>query len=140
MMHIWGVLGDPKNASRIPPCRGDSLLERERVLERSRDGVREGPGEKRRSDDARAPGVGGIGATPCRGKPLEWTGSALDHGGVAGFKGLRRCRRPRHEGAGAAADLEETASSNPSLQSAGVALRCKQHGEEKVRSKGTAKV
>ena len=64
MMHIWGVLGDPKNASKIPPCRGDSLLERERVLERSRDGVREGPGEKRRSDDARAPGVGGIGATP----------------------------------------------------------------------------
>ena len=44
------------------------------------------------------------------------------------FKGLRRCRRPRHEGAGAAADLEETATSNPSLQSAGVALRCKQHG------------
>ena len=84
-MHIWGVLGDPKNASKIPPCRGDSLLERVRVLERSRDGVREGCGEKRRSDDARARGVGGIGATPYRGKPLEWTGSALDHGGVAGF-------------------------------------------------------
>ena len=87
MMHIWGVLGDPKNASKIPPCRGDSLLERERVLERSRDGVREGPGEKRRSDDARAPGVGGIGATRCRAKALERTGSALDHGGVAGFYG-----------------------------------------------------
>ena len=85
MMHIWGVLGDPKNASKIPPCRGDSLLERERVLERSRDGVREGPGEKRRSDDARARGVGGGGATRCRAKALGWTGSALDHGGVAGF-------------------------------------------------------
>ena len=85
MMHIWGVLEDPKNASKIPPCRGDSLLERERVLERSRDGVREGPGEKRRSDDARAPGVGAIGATPYRAKALGWTGSALDHGGVAGF-------------------------------------------------------
>ena len=84
-MHIWGVLGDPKNASKIPPCRGDSLLERERVLERSRDGVREGPGEKRRSDDARAPGVDGIGATRCRAKALGRTGSALDHGGVAGF-------------------------------------------------------
>ena len=84
MMHIWGVLGDPKNASQIPPCRGDSL-ERVRVLERSRDGVREGPGEKRRSDDARASGVGGAGATPFRAKALEWTGSALDHGGVAGF-------------------------------------------------------
>ena len=84
-MHIWGVLGDPKNASKIPPCRGDSLLERVRVLERSRDGVREGPGEKRRSDDARASGVGGGGATPCRAKALGWTGSALDHGGVAGF-------------------------------------------------------
>ena len=58
------------------------------------DGVREGPGEKRRSDDARAPGVGGIGATPCRAKALEWTGSALDHGGVAGFNGYRQCRRP----------------------------------------------
>ena len=33
--------------------------------------------------------VGGGGATPCRGKPLGGTGSALDHGGVAGFKGLR---------------------------------------------------
>ena len=84
-MHILGVLGDPKNASKIPPCRGDSLLERVRVLERSRDGVREGPGEKRRSDDARAPGVGAIGATRCRAKALERTGSALDHGGVAGF-------------------------------------------------------
>ena len=48
------------------------------------------------------------------------------------IKGLRRCRRPRHEGAGAAADVEETATSNPSLQSAGAALRCKQHGEEKA--------
>ena len=85
MMHIWGVLGDPKNASKIPPCRGDSLLERVRVLERSRDGVREGPGEKRRSDDARAWGVGAGGATRCRAKALGWTGSALDHGGVAGF-------------------------------------------------------
>ena len=99
--HLGGSWG-PKNASKIPPCCGDSLLERERVLERSRDGVREGPGEKRRSDDARAPGVGGIGATRCRAKALERTGSALDHGGVAGFKGLRRCRRPRP--AGAAAD------------------------------------
>ena len=86
-------------------------------MERSRDGVQEGPGEKRRSDDAPASGVGGIGATPCRAKALGWTGSALDHGGVAGFKGLRPCRRPRHEGAGAAADLEETATSNPSLLS-----------------------
>ena len=60
-----------------------------RVLERSRDGVREGLGEKRRSDDARASGVSGIGATPYRGKPLGGTGSALDHGGVAGLKGLR---------------------------------------------------
>ena len=50
-----------------------------------------GPGgarEKRRSDDARAPGVGAIGATRCRAKALGWTGSALDHGGVAGFLGL----------------------------------------------------
>ena len=31
------------------------------------------------------PGVGGIGATPYRAKALGWTGSALDHGGVAGF-------------------------------------------------------
>ena len=42
---------------------------------------REGPGEKRRSDDAPAPGVGGIGATPYRGKPLgrapPWTTAAL---------------------------------------------------------------
>ena len=30
-------------------------------------------------------GVGAPGATPCRGKPLEGTGSALDHGGVAGM-------------------------------------------------------
>ena len=104
MMHIWGVLGDPKNASKIPPCRGDSLLERVRVLERSRDGVREGPGEKRRSDDARAPGVGAGGATACRAKALGWTGSALDHGGVAGFKGCRRCRRPR-TGAASVADI-----------------------------------
>ena len=96
MMHLLKVFGDPKNASKIPPCRGDSLSERVRVLERSRDGVREGPGEKRRSDDARASGVGGIGATPCRGKPLGGTGSALDHGGVAGFKGCRCCRRPRY--------------------------------------------
>ena len=95
MMHIWGVLGDPKNASKIPPCRGDSLLEREWVLERSRDGVREGPGEKRRSDDARASGVGAGGATRCRAKALGWTGSALDHGGVAGFNGFRHCRRPQ---------------------------------------------
>ena len=82
---IWGVLGNTKNASKIPPCRGDSLLERVRVLERSRDGVREGPGEKRRSVMHGLWGVGAIGATPHRGKPLEWTGSALDHGGVAGF-------------------------------------------------------
>ena len=38
---------------------------------------------KRRSDDARASGVGGGGATPCRAKTLD-TGSALDHGGRAG--------------------------------------------------------
>ena len=46
-----------------------------------------GPGGarvKRRSDDARARGVGGCGATPCRAKALD-TGSALDHGGRAGF-------------------------------------------------------
>ena len=49
-------------------------------------GLREGPGEKRRSDDARARGVGGGGATRCRAKALGWTGSALDHGGVAGFE------------------------------------------------------
>ena len=55
-------------------------------MERSRDGVREGPGEKRRSDDARASGVGAIGAAPYRAKALEWTGSALDHGGVAGLR------------------------------------------------------
>ena len=85
MMHIWRVLGDPKNASKIPPCRGDSPLERVRVLERSLDGVREGPGEKWRSDDAPAPRVGAPGATPYRGKCLGGTGSALDHGGVAGF-------------------------------------------------------
>ena len=81
MMHICGVLGDPKNASKILPCRGDLLLERVRVLERSRDGVREGPGEKRRSDDARASGVGGTGATPYRAKALgrapPWTTAAL---------------------------------------------------------------
>ena len=106
MMHIWGVLGDPKNASKIPPCRGDSLLERVRVLERSRDGVREGPGEKRRSDDARAPGVGAGGATRRRAKALERTGSALDHGGVAGFKGCRRCRRPRKGAAAAQAQIQ----------------------------------
>ena len=70
-------------------------------MERSRDGVRERPGEKRRSDDAPARGVGGVGATPCKAKALKWTGSALDHGGVAGFQGWRRCRRPR-KGAAAA--------------------------------------
>ena len=47
----------------------------------SRDGVREGPGEKRRSDDARASGVGAGGAAPYRGKPLgrapPWTTAAL---------------------------------------------------------------
>ena len=80
---------DSKNASKILPCRGDSLLERVRILERSRERVQEGPVEKWRSDDARASGVGAPGATPCRGKPLGGTGSALDHGGVAGFKGLR---------------------------------------------------
>ena len=95
MMHIWGVLGDPKNASKIPPCRGDLLLERERVMERSRDGVREGPGEKRRSDDARAPGVGAIGATRCRAKALERTGSALDHGGGPSGRGRQRRRQAR---------------------------------------------
>ena len=42
--------------------------------------------------DARAQGVGAPGATPCRGKPLGGTGSALDHGGVAGFNGYRPCR------------------------------------------------
>ena len=52
----FGGSWDPQNASKIPPCRGDSLLERVRILARSRDGVREGPGEKRRSDDARAGG------------------------------------------------------------------------------------
>ena len=41
------------------------------------EGVREGPWEKQRSDDARAGGVGGNGATPCR--------AALYHGGRAGF-------------------------------------------------------
>ena len=45
MMQILRVLGDSKNG-------GDSLLERVRILERSRDGVREGTREKRRSDDA----------------------------------------------------------------------------------------
>ena len=66
-----------------------------------------GPGgarEKRRSDDARGSGVGAGGATPYRAKALEWTGSALDHGGVAGFKGCRRCRRPR-TGAAPVADI-----------------------------------
>ena len=52
MMQILKVLEDSKNASKILPCRGDSLLERVRISERSWDGVREGPGEKRRSDDA----------------------------------------------------------------------------------------
>ena len=51
-------------------------------------------GRARRSDDARAPGVGAGGATLYRAKALEWTGSALDHGGVAGFNGCRQCRRP----------------------------------------------
>ena len=64
------------------PCRGDSPLERMRILERSWDGVREGPGEKRRSHDARASGVGG---SPCRAKALD-TCSALDHGSRAGLK------------------------------------------------------
>ena len=108
LMHILRVLGDPKNASKILPCRGDSLLERVRVLERSWDGVREGPGEKRRSDDARALGVGGIGATPCKGKPLRGTGSALGHGGVAGFKGWRRCR-PRKGAAAAQGQVQVSA-------------------------------
>ena len=76
------------------------------ALERSRDGVREGPGEKRRSDDAPARGVGAPGATPYRGKPLGGTGSALDHGGVAGFKGCRRCRRPRKGAAAAQGQIE----------------------------------
>ena len=52
MTQILRVLGDAKNASKIPPCRGDSLLERMQILERSGDGVRKGPGKKRRSDDA----------------------------------------------------------------------------------------
>ena len=79
--HHWGSW-DPKNASKIPPCRGDSLLEREWVLER------------RRSDDARASGVGAGGATAYRTKALEWTGSALDHGGVAGFKAAAAAADP----------------------------------------------
>ena len=86
MMHIWGVLGDPKNASKIPPCRGDSLLERERsfgaVSGWGPGGARGGNGGPMMHGPR---GVGGIGATPCRAKALEWTGSALDHGGVAGF-------------------------------------------------------
>ena len=83
MMQILRVLGNSGNASKILPCRGDSLLERVRISER-RDGVREWPGEKRRSDTGKK--VGGIGATPYRGKPLGGTGSALDHGGRAGFQ------------------------------------------------------
>ena len=47
-MQILRVFGDSKNASKILPCRGDSL----RILERSWDGVRGVVGEKRRSDDA----------------------------------------------------------------------------------------
>ena len=77
---FWSGLG--MGSGRGPGRNGGPMMH---GLERSRDGVREGPGEKRRSDDARASGVGGIGATPCRAKALEWTGSALDHGGVAGF-------------------------------------------------------
>ena len=41
-----------------------------------------GLGEKRRSDDAPARGLGAPGATPYRGKPLGGTGSALDHGRI----------------------------------------------------------
>ena len=62
-----------------------------------------GPGgarEKRRSDDARASGVGGIGATPNRAKALGWTGSALDHGGVAGFRPSGTGRQRRRQALG----------------------------------------
>ena len=96
-MQMLTVLGDSKNASKILPCRGDSLLERVRILARSRDGVREGPGEKRRSDDARAGGVGGIGATPYRGKPLGGTGSARTTAAGPDFRPSGRgrpCRLP----------------------------------------------
>ena len=45
-----------------------------------------GPGEKRRSDTGKK--VGGVGATPYRGKPLGGTGSALDHGRQGRISGL----------------------------------------------------
>ena len=94
MMHIWGVLGDPKNASKIPPCRGDSLLEREWVLERSRDGVREGP-ERNGGPMMHGPRGSAPSAPPVvELKVLGWTGSALDHGGVAGFKGCATAADP----------------------------------------------
>ena len=53
--HDARVPGDSKNASKIHPCCGDSLLERVRILERSWNGVRQGSG--------RGPGRNG-GPTP----------------------------------------------------------------------------
>ena len=57
MMQILKLLGTPKSFKN-PRCRGDSLLERMRILKRFWNGVRQGPWEKWRSDGARARGFG----------------------------------------------------------------------------------
>ena len=85
MMHIWGVLGGPQKCLKNPSVPWGFAVGAQVNFGAVSGWGREGPGEKRRSDDAPARGVGGIGATPYRAKALEWTGSALDHGGVAGF-------------------------------------------------------
>ena len=90
-----------------------SLLEHMRTLERSWDGVREGPGEKRRSDDAPEKKVGGIGATPYRGKPLGGTGSALDHGGRAGLPLNGVAPMPPTFFSGASSDLRFSPGPSP---------------------------
>ena len=58
-------------------------------------GVREGPRGENGGPMMHGPrGSAAGGATRRRAKALERTGSALDHGGVAGFNGCRQCRRP----------------------------------------------
>ena len=52
MMQIFVGLGDPKNLSTILLCRGDLLPERVQILAWFWNGVRGGPLEKRRSNDA----------------------------------------------------------------------------------------
>ena len=81
MMYGQGGLGTSFKTARAHDADFGVLENHQnQFLERLWNGVREGPREKRRSDDVRAEGV----ASPCRVKAPD-TGYALDHGGRAGL-------------------------------------------------------